>query len=161
MIKLVAAFSLLLLGAACAYDGAALRPGGSTESDVRQAMGAPALEFRDADGSRKLIYPRGPMGVETFVIDIGPDGQLRSRDQVLDEGHFNQIRPGMTRDEVLRMIGPPGETMRFPLSGNVGEDYRYRDTWGYLAIFSVTYDASGIVVSKFTRRLNEGRDRGR
>jgi len=89
------------------------------------------------------------------MIDIGRDGLFEGNRQVLSDDVFNGIRPGQTRDDILFRIGPPSETMQFALSGNIAWDYRYVDTWGYLAIFSVTFDPNGIVVSKFTRRLQE------
>src|ERR1700682_4747993 len=39
---------------------------------------------------------------------------------------FNRIQPGMTRDEVQRLIGLPDETMRFPLSNTISWDYQYQ-----------------------------------
>jgi outer membrane protein assembly factor BamE (lipoprotein component of BamABCDE complex) len=71
---------------------------------------------------------------------------------------FNRIQPGMTQEEVRQLIGPPDETMRFPLSNTLSWDYRYQDTWGYMAMFYVTLDANGRVVSKISRRLNDGGD---
>jgi hypothetical protein len=155
---------LYLLLAACiaagcaSYDGRGLRPGVSTEADVRSLMGAPAAEFTESDGSRRLIYPRGPLGTRTYVAQVGPDRALRAIDQVLNDDTFYRIQPGQTREDVLRMIGPPGDTMAFPLSGNYAWDYRYTDTWGYLAVFSVTFDRGGTVVSKITQRIE--RDKG-
>ena len=147
------------LAVGCAsYDGRGLKPGVSTEADVRTLMGTPAMEFTESDGSRRLVFPRGPLGTRTYIVDIGADHALRSVDQVLSDDTFYRIQPGQTRDDVLRLIGPPGETMAFPLSGNYAWDYRYQDTWGYLAIFSVTFDRGGTVVSKITQRIE--RDKG-
>ena len=158
--KTLLLFACAALLAACAsYDGHGLRVGASTEAEVRSVMGAPAMEFEGSDGSKRLAYPRGPLGTQTFMADVGKDGVLKSVRPVLNDDVFYRIQPGMTRDEVLRMIGPPGETMTFPRLGQVSWDYRYMDTWGYLAIFSVNFDANGVVVSKFTRRVE--RDRGR
>ena len=67
---------------------------------------------------------------------------------------FSRISPGMTQAEVERAIGPPDDTMRFPLSHTVAWDYLYQDTWGYTAEFSVTFDESGRAVSKFSKRLD-------
>ena len=125
---------------------------------MRGTMGVPALEFANGDGSRRLAYPRGPLGTRTFMADVGPDRVLARVSQVHDDDTFYRIQPGLTRDDVLRLIGPPGQTMAFPRSGNYAWDYRYTDTWGYLAIFSVTFDRDGIVVSKITQRIE--RDRG-
>ena len=73
---------------------------------------------------------------------------------------FMRIQPGMTTDEVRRLIGPPDETMPFPLSNTNSWGYQYYDPWGYLAIFSVTFGPDGRAVSKFSRRVNQGGDHG-
>ena len=143
-----------LAAAACAIAP----PPGSSESQVRASMGNPAMEFAGADGTKHLVYPRGPMGTETYVADIGSDGRLVRVSNVLTDDTFDrEIRPGMTEQEVLRSIGPPNERMYFPLSNTHAWDYRYIDTWSYLTIFSVTFDANGVAVSKIKRRI-DGRD---
>jgi hypothetical protein len=149
-----AACALAFLLAACAsYSGYNLRPG-ATEDDVLRTMGRAAMEFRNPDGSRELAYPRGPLGLETFMVDLGADGRMLEIRQVLTDGMFDtKIRPGITRDDVLRLIGPPGDEMDFPRMAQDSWEWRYRDTWGYIAFFSVNFDRSGIVVSKFKRRL--------
>jgi outer membrane protein assembly factor BamE (lipoprotein component of BamABCDE complex) len=67
---------------------------------------------------------------------------------------FSRISAGMTQADVQQLIGAPDDTMRFPLSRTVAWDYLYQDTWGYTAEFSVTFDASGHAVSKFSKRLD-------
>ena len=154
-------FALVLaaLAAGCAsYDGHSLRPGLSTEAEVRGTMGQPAAEFVAADGSKRLAYPRGPLGTNTYMADVGPDGRVRGVENVLNDDTFHRIQPGLTRDDVLRMIGPPRDTMYFPRLEQDSWEYLFVDTWGYRAIFSVNFDRSGVVVSKFSRRLE--RDRG-
>jgi hypothetical protein len=154
------AILLAVVCAGCAgYDGSNLRPGISSDAEVRATMGVPAMEFANGDGSRQLVYPRGPLGTQTFMADVAPDGKLAAMRAVLKDDIFFQIRPGLARDDILRLIGPPGETMEFPRSRQVAWDYRYVDTWGYTAILSVNFDENWIVVSKFTRRIE--RDRGR
>ena len=147
----------LMLAAAAAgcaaYDGAGLRPGASTESEVRRVMGAPALEFRDPDGSRHYYYPRGPLGHQTFVADVGSDGMLREVRAVLSDETFNRIRPGLTGEDVLRLIGPPREKEYFARLGQTAWDYKFVDTWGYGSIFSVMLDNDNVVVSKVSRRI--------
>ncbi|HXZ50050.1 MAG TPA: hypothetical protein VEG27_13585 [Usitatibacter sp.] len=145
------ALAIALAGCA-AYSGAGLRPGSSTADDVRRQMGPPGLELAEPAGGRLLIYPKGPLGTQTFIARVDSHGMLESIDQVLDDSHFQAIHEGQTKDEVLRLIGPPGETMRFP-TGNLAWTYRYVDTWGYTSDFSVTFDPEGIVVSKIAVRL--------
>src|SRR3954454_492749 len=97
------AFTLALAG--CAVDGGNLKPGVSTADEATRAMGRPAMEFTNADGSRTLAFPRGPLGTQTFMVDVSRDGTVQSVRQVLSDEVFNRIRPGLTRDQVLRMIG--------------------------------------------------------
>src|SRR5687768_11218045 len=99
-VLLAAAF----LAASCAQMN--LRPGQS-EAEVRAAMGAPALELPAPDGTRHLAYPTGPLGEQTFMAQIGPDGRLVQLRQVLEDDRINVITPGMTAEEILRLIGPP------------------------------------------------------
>ena len=154
----MAAILALVLGGCASYSGYGLRPGASTQAQVLETMGRPALQLPEPGGGRELIYPRGPLGTQTFIAHVGPDGVLRGIDQVLDDDHFRAIHEGMTREQVLHVIGPPGETMRFR-GGNYAWTYRFLDTWGYTSDFSVTFNAQGIVVSKIAIRLDPGRDR--
>ncbi|MEO5692385.1 MAG: outer membrane protein assembly factor BamE [Usitatibacter sp.] len=148
----------LFLSGCTALDGRDLQPGISIEADVRNSLGTPAVVLANEDGSRSLAYPRGPLGTQTLMADVGSDGKVRGLRSVLHDDTFQQVRPGMTREQILRMVGPPGETMDFPRLKQVAWDYRFVDTWGYQAIFSVSFDENGIVVSKITRRLE--RERG-
>ena len=50
------------------------------------------------------------------------------------------------------------QTMKFPLSGYESLDYRYQDPWGYLALFSVSIGAQGMVIGTMMQRLNDGGD---
>ena len=47
--------------------------------------------------------------------------------------------------------------MAFERLGQVSWDYRFRDLWGYTAVFSVVFDRNWTVVEKFTRRIDRGR----
>ena len=157
--KNLAAGALALLLSACAsYDGSSLRAGVSSEADVRSVMGAPGAEYTAADGTRRLVYPHGPLGTQTYVVSVGLDGRVREVRQALTDETFYGIHPGITEKGILEMIGPPGETMRFARSNTYAWDYRYVDAWGYPSVFSVTFDADGHVVSKISRRIErEGR----
>jgi len=74
---------------------------------------------------------------------------------------FSHVQRGMTREDVQRLIGPPDETMSFPLSHTQAWDYRYQDSWGYMAVYSVTFGPEGQAVSTLSRRINIGGDHGR
>jgi len=158
MTRFDAAILALAVAGCASYGGTSLSPGTSTEAEVRATMGAPASELPNEDGSRQLAYPRGPLGTETFMVTVGKDGVLREIRNVLTDQVFEDIRPGLTEKDVMRMIGPPAKTVEFPISSRHAWDYRYVDTWGYTADFSVTFDASGTAVSKSKARI-DGRSR--
>ena len=159
--KLIAALIAAAVAGCASYGGTNLQAGTSTEAQARASMGQPAVEFRNDDGSRTLAYPRGPLGTQTFMVDLSRDGVVQAVRPVLYDGTFYQIHPGMTRDEILRMIGPPGDTMHFARLDHESWEWRYYDTWGYLAIFSVDFDRDGKVVSKFSRRLERSDGKSR
>ena len=152
-------FATLIVAACASYDGRGLQTGAS-EAEVRGLMGQPAAEYPLAGGGKRLAYPKGPLGVETFMADLAPDGRLVQVSNVLTDGVFDGLRPGITEQDVLRTIGPPApnRTMHFPLSNTHAWEYRYMDTWGYISEFSVTFDANGVMVSKVKRRIEGGRD---
>jgi outer membrane protein assembly factor BamE (lipoprotein component of BamABCDE complex) len=75
---------------------------------------------------------------------------------VRNDALFASIQPGMTQDQVLGIAGKPDDTMPFPMSQTIAWDWRTYDTWGYYVEQSVTFNAEGIVVSKYTRRINDG-----
>ena len=157
--KAIAALPALLVLAGCAsIGGLGLRAGVSSEGEVRHSLGMPALEIENADGSHQLAYPSGPFGTQTVMVLVSKDGRVQRIQPVLNEDHFYQIRPGLRRDDVLRLIGPPGETGAFPRLGQVAWDYRFTDAWGYTAIFSVMLDNDGVVVGKVTRRIERDID---
>lgn len=68
-----------------------------------------------------------------------------------------QVQQGMSREQVQTVLGKPDEVMAFGNTQTVSWDYRYTDTWGFMAMYSVTFGNDWRVVSTFSRRLNDGR----
>lgn len=158
--SLATAFIAALALAACASVPAL--PAGAPESQVRAALGEPALVLPDPAGGRDLAYPRGPGDTETHMARIGPDGRLVALEQVLTEAQFAKIRRGeTTQEELLRLIGPPWRKIEFGNLRQVAWDYRFRDLWGYLADFSAMVDERGVVASTVTARIEPRSGSGR
>jgi hypothetical protein len=136
--------STMLLAACASYSGSGLAPGAARLNDVEVLMGPPALRWQDADGSVQLAYPRGPAGLATYMVTLGPDGRLQSIANVLDEQTFARIRAGMTKDEVLRLIGPSdsGRSAYFKARDELAWEWRFREVYGNAARFVVLFDAS-------------------
>lgn len=165
-LSLIVLCSLLLSGCA-SYAGRGLVAGESNVADITGVMGTPALQWQAADGSRRLAYPRGPMGVHTFMAQVGADGKLQRIDNVLVPEQFARITPGMRQDEVLRLLGPPQPawTVYFAARDELVWEWRYCDDWNQLARFDVLFDGSSeLVRSTMTLRDDQlgrcGRDGG-
>ena len=149
---------LMLLAGCASYDGHGLKPGIASQPDVRELMGEPAATWSTPAGD-VWAYPRGPLGVQTFLVRFDESGKLKTIEPVLDEDHFAQIAPGMTHEDVLHRIGPPFQTITFPNLNQVSWDYHFTDLWGYSSIFSAIFDQAGRVVYTFKQRQFQGGDR--
>ena len=128
MMRLIVVSLTVVLVACASYNGTGLRTGEARLEDVVRVMGTPAMRWQDPDGSLQLAYPRGPEGIHTFMVKLGPDGRLQSIENVLDEAHLARIRPGMTKAQVLRILGPPdygpGRTTYFKARDELVWDWR-------------------------------------
>lgn len=135
-------FSALLLNACGAYLGYGLKPGKDSLEKVVHALGQPAMRWQNADGSEQLAFPRGPMGLHTYMVTIGTDGKLRQIGNVLDEKNFARIRPGMSKEEVLRILGPSYQnwTVYFERRDELVWEWRYCNAWNEAARFNVLFD---------------------
>ena len=67
-----------------------------------------------------------------------------------------QVQQGMTREQITAILGPPDREMVFERSQTTSWDYRYTDSWGFMAIFAVTFGADSRVQSTVTWRINDG-----
>lgn len=137
---ILAAFAL----AGCAsYGGGGLRPGEARVEDVLRAMGPPAMRWQLPDRTLQLSYPRGPAGVHSYMVHVGADGRLARIENVMTVEAFSKVRPGMTKDEVLMILGPPEPawTAHFPARDELVWEWRYCDDWSEAARFDVLFDA--------------------
>ena len=104
-----------------------LAAGLSTEADVRLATGSPETTWEEENGARILEYPKGPEGARTWIFSIDPDGKLVEYHQALTEQNLARVRPGMSRDDVRRLLGKPRTVVPFARLNEEVWDYRYLD----------------------------------
>jgi hypothetical protein len=121
------AVALAALLTACATPPPA--PGTERE-DVLRAWGQPTARYALPEGEERLEYATGPFGRTTWMIDVDAAGHVRQARQVLNEAEFLQvqIRAGsgeMTREELLRWIGTPGERRGGGWAGGEVWSWRY------------------------------------
>ena len=109
--------------AGCAVLQPAPRPvAGQAEAQVLASLGTPTSRYTLPAGGQRLEYATGPYGRTTLMVDLGGDGRVTGSAQVLTEANFAQVRDGMPRDEVLRLLGRPAD--------KAGE-YMNRQTWSW------------------------------
>ena len=148
MHKFLTVVLALLLTACAGYSGKGLIVGQSETSDIINSMGEPEMQWRDHDGSRLFSYPRGPMGVHTYMVQISKDGKLQRIENVMSPESFNRIETGMSKEQVLRILGPsqPSWTTYFKARDELVWEWLYCDEWNRLAHFDVLFDGTNETV---------------
>jgi hypothetical protein len=108
-------------------------------------MGDPAMRWQEPDGTQQLAYPRG---IHTFMVQISADGKMQRIENVMSMKTFARIRPGMPKNQVLRILGPslPSGTAYFKARDELVWEWRYCDAWNEPARFGVLFDGSEEVV---------------
>src|SRR6266849_2666900 len=148
--RAAALLALAVLTAACA-NFSAISPGDSAQ-DVEARVGTPGAVWENADGSEIWEYPQGYYAVQTFMVAFDPDRAVREVHQVLNEAYFSKIVPGMSREDVRRLIGKPREIWYFPARDEETWTWRYYDI--NYRFFNVMFDRSAGTV-RTTLRLDE------
>ena len=147
--------SLLLLVLAAFLAGCAnftAVTSGMPAQQVQAKLGAPETVRKNADGSEVWEYPEGPYGRQTYMVTVGADRTVREVHQVLNDEYFSRVRAGMSRDEVRRLLGRPGEIMVFGARDEEVWSWRYQQQ--NAMFFNVLFDrAAGTV--RTTQRLEE------
>mgnify|MGYP000895476117 CR=1 FL=1 len=129
-----------ILIAGCA--GGETFSGSATVAQLEQRLGAPAMRWTATDGSETLAYPEGPLGYRTWFVRSDADGRVIARDNVLVAAQFAKIRPQMSEEEVLRLLGPPVPQWitYFEARDELVWEWRYCDDWNEPARFDVMFD---------------------
>ncbi|HEY6240636.1 MAG TPA: hypothetical protein VIW78_07335 [Burkholderiales bacterium] len=125
---------------------------GAPAQEVTARVGAPGTVWKNPDGSELWEYPQGPLGRETFMVTMGPDHAMREIHQVLSNEYFSKVQAGMSRDDVGRILGRPGEIAFFNERGEETWSWRYQQE--VPMIFHVMFDRSAGTV-RSTLRLQE------
>lgn len=116
----------VLLGAVvgCAHEPP---PAGTARADVLARWGAPTATYALPAGGERLEYATGPYGRTTWMIDVDATGRVLRARQVLDEAEFLQVQSavGLTRAELLRRLGTPGERKGGGWAGGEVWSWRY------------------------------------
>ena len=141
-----------------------LEEGVATEADVRARFGEPEKTWDAADmastplpratlgvvaapGARTFEYNRQPAGNVNYMITIGPDGKMSSLRQVLSPQNFKLVLPGMSVEQVRKLLGKPMKITPYALKQTTEYDWRYLGSPTVPYIFTTVFDADLRVVS--------------
>jgi hypothetical protein len=128
-------------------------PAGAPAQEVAARVGTPGTVWKNPDGSELWEYPQGPLGRQTFMVTMGSDHAMREIHQVLSDEYFSKVQVGMSRDEVRRILGRPGEIAFFDERGEETWSWRYQQQQVAM-MFHVMFDRSAGTV-RSTIRLEE------
>ncbi len=134
------ALATLYLAACAAFAPVTIVPG-QAEADVVRALGPVTARYAMPDGTTRVEIARGPLGRQTYMIDVDAAGRVLRGEQVLDERHFAEIVDGMTEAQVLRRIGRPAERQPVGFVGRVV--WSWRDENNLCLWFRVTFGPDG------------------
>ncbi len=96
-----------------------IKPGVTTQAEVRSRMGEPGFIHWNDDGTATWEYARQPNGTSCYMISFGPDHIVRQVEQVLNDVNYGKVRVGMSKDDVRRLLGAPASKVVFD---NLGEE---------------------------------------
>ena len=127
---------------ACVHVGRdpQLLPGVSSGDAVLARYGPPVRVWPEADGGRTLEYSSQPRGETCYMVRLGPDGRLNAiQDTLLYASRFS-VEPGMTPEQVSRLLGTERSRVFFRLSGEDVWDWNVApDQSGYKLRFNVHF----------------------
>jgi hypothetical protein len=118
---------------------------GDTEAQAIAKRGQPSAVYRDGS-DRLLSYAPGYWGQHSYMARIGPDGRLKSYEEVWTYNKFALIKPDVsTSEDVLRIIGAPSYTSRYARVPYAGWNYGYRESGAWNSLMTIYVDNSGLV----------------
>ena len=137
--------TVLLVAGCASFDGRGLVPGKSTAAEAEALMGRPAQVLPLPEGGQALYFSRMPEGRAVFQVSVDSQGIVRSVEQKLTRQHIWEIHDGSsTKDDVLRLFGPPGRRSRLDLTDREVWEYKWLDYQDLRTLF-VQFSPDGVV----------------
>jgi hypothetical protein len=95
----------------------AWQPGMTTRDDIIRSQGQPTQVWPDADGGSTLEYNTQPFGHTAWMFKLDAAGRLLSAQDMLLPAGRDQVKVGMTTEQVSRLLGRERSRVWFYFSG--------------------------------------------
>jgi hypothetical protein len=143
---LAAVLTAGLSGCATPIKDERLRPGVSTGAELMQYYGTPSRVWPEADGGRTLEYATQPFGQTCYMVRLDAQDRFVSAVDALAPAQRERVQPGMTPEQVTRMLGRERTRVFFRNSGEDVWDWNVPPEMnGYLLRFNVHFK-DGVVL---------------
>ncbi|MGB4066190.1 MAG: hypothetical protein WBK19_20375 [Azonexus sp.] len=96
-----------------------MKPGITTQGEVRTRMGEPGFVHHNDDGTATWEYARQPNGTNCYMITFSSNQVISKIEQVLNDANYGKVRVGMSKDDIRRLFGAPATKQLF---ANLGEE---------------------------------------
>jgi hypothetical protein len=141
-LAVVASMAVAALAAGCA--GPQTPQPGATQAEVESQLGRPRATFPLPGGGRQVEF-NYVRGATTYIVFFDAAGKVVEAVQALNETNFRQVRPGMTQEQVLRLIGHPFQVI--PGGRRLGPIWNYAFQNTQCQQFQVQFDPDGAAVA--------------
>ena len=148
--------ALLSLLAACAtpVHDPRLVTGRSTVAQAEAFYGKPTRIWPEPDGGQTLEYGQQPFGEHCYLLRFDAEGHLMGTRDGLAPAERAKIEPGMSVEQVQRLLGHERKRVFFRLSGEDVWDWNVTSpNGGYWLRFNVHFKDG--VVARTTETLLE------
>jgi len=122
---------LLALLGACATpaDDARLSLGRSTVAEAQALYGTPTRIWPEPDGGKTLEYAQQPYGSHCYLLRFDANGLLLGKRDGLAPAERARIVPGMSVEQVQRMLGRERTRVAYANSGEEVWDWNVEPTF--------------------------------
>ena len=128
-----------MLAGCATYDLQRLAPG-TSENEVLARLGKPVAAGRLVNGEPYWDYSLQPFGYANYRVTFGPDQRVREVRNLLTPENFRNLREGMGKSDVARLLGTTPEIFRYG-NGTTSWTYRFDDS-GIIKLTHVIFDPS-------------------
>ena len=150
----------LVGGCATPFTDARLVLGTSSIAQVQALYGQPTHVWPEADGGQTLEYTGQPFGTHCDMLRFDASGRLVARRDGLAPAERAKVVPGLTIEQVQRLLGKERTRMRFARTDEDVWDWNVEPTFSATLLRFTVYFKDGVVEKTAEILVDPDRRRG-